>query len=294
MAEIVADQAEGLRRLLNRDFIRVVTVTGGGRGAGRTSVAVNLATSLAQRGKNVIVLDEQSGATNALHHFGLEARHDLLDVIRHKKTLEDVLVRGAEGVGVLPAARGVKALPGLSPEEQAWLVDAFNQLSGFVDVVVIDAVSGIADHALSLSLAAQEVMVVLTPEPAAITDAYALIKVLYREYGKQNFRILVNKVRDPAVADAVYENFVQVARRFLGVKPDRMGDIPQDEALRQAARLGRPVVEAFPASEAAAAFRRLADGVDGLPFPREGDHRLDGFMRKLIQTSRLTAEDSRV
>lgn len=293
MAEFAIDQAEGLRRLLNRNFVRVITVTSGRQGVGKTQAVLNLATALARRGRRVMVFDEQAGRTNLEHTLGLAARFDLLDVVKRERRLEDVLLPGPDGVEVVPAARGVKALGELSAEEQEWLVQSFNTLSDSVDVVLIDAVAGLADHALSLTLAAQEVVITLSPDPTSITDAYALIKRLSRDYGKQRFRVLVSKVREAGEGENIFRNFAATAQRFLGVKILFLGEVPFDEQLRQAVRLHQPVVDAFPVAPAAAAFRRLAEAVDEWPCPRDENGRLDGFMQRLIMNSRLTAECSR-
>jgi flagellar biosynthesis protein FlhG len=294
VAEFAADQAEGLRRLLNRNFVRVVTVTAGRTGVGKTQAVINLATALARRGRKVMVFDEQAGKNNLEYALGLPGQYDLLDVVRRERHLEEVLLSGPPGVEIVPAARGVKALADLTPSEQEWLVQSFHTLSDSVDVVLIDAVAGLADHALSLTLAAQEVVVTLSRDPASITDAYALIKRLSRDYAKQRFRILVSKVRETGEGETIFKNFAATAQRFLGVNILFMGEVPYEEELRQAARLKQPVVDAFPASDAAAAFRRLAETVDEWPCPREDNSRLDGFMQRLIMNSRLTAECTRI
>ncbi|MGD9786933.1 MAG: AAA family ATPase [Sulfuricellaceae bacterium] len=294
MVEFHADQAEGLRRLLNRNFVRVVTVTAGREGVGKTQAVINLATALARRGRKVMVFDEQSGRNNLEHALGLPGRYDLLDVVRRERCLEDILLPGPQGVEIVPAARGVKALAELTPAEQEWLVQSFNTLSGSVDVVLIDAVAGLAGHALSLTLAAQEVVITLSQDPASITDAYALIKRLSRDYAKQRFRILVSKVRETGEGEAIFKNFAATAQRFLGTKILFLGEVPFEEPLRQAARLRQPVVDAFPTSDSAAAFRRLAEAVDEWPYPQDDNSRLDSFMQRLIMNSRLTAECTRI
>lgn len=294
MVEFAIDQAEGLRRLLNRDFVRVITFTAGSRGVGKTQAVLNLAAALARQGKKVIALDEQAGSGNLAHALGLVPRFDLLDVIRRQRSLEDVLLPGPPGLEIVPAAKGVKALGQLSPEEQEWLVRSFQSLSDSVDVVLIDAIAGLDGHALSLTLAAQDVVVVLKPKAEAITDAYALVKRLARDYAVQRFRVLVTQVREPGEGEALFKNFATAARRFIGLVPEFMGEVPADAALQQATRLNQPVVDAFPTGEAATAFRRLAEKVDGWPHPRDDNNRLDRFMQRLIVSSRLTAETPRL
>ncbi|MEW5943531.1 MAG: AAA family ATPase [Pseudomonadota bacterium] len=289
VAEIMQDQAEGLRRLLGGDFVRIITLTGGKAGVGKTSLVVNLAVTLARRGKNVMVLDEQQGQNSVVGRLGLVPRFDLMHVVRREKSLEEVMLSGPEGIAIVPAGKGMQALAGLSAADQEWLVRSFGQLPNPVDVVLVDAAAGIASNVLPPSLAAQDLVVVVSQHAASITDSYALIKVLSRDFAKQRFHILVNRVGSEEEAMRIYDNLSQAAGRFLGVTLDFMGFVPADEKLRQAAKLGRPVVEAFPQASSTAALRRLAETVEQWPSPN-GDHgRLEVFMQRLIQSSRVAA-----
>lgn len=289
VAEHAIDQAEGLRRLLGRDVVRVITVASGRNGVGKTQVVINLAAALAQHGKRVLILDEQAGRGTAVKSLGLTPRYDLLHVIRGEQRLDDVMMAGPDGVAVVAAGRGVQSLTELTTAEQMALVEAFHGFSDAVDVVLIDAMAGTAGNALGLSLAASEVIVVVSGEASAITDAYALMKVLSRDFARHQFRLLMNKVRDGEAGRAIYANLADASRRFLRIQPDYMGAVPVDERLRQAARLDKPVVSAFPESVSAAAFRGLAETVDAWPYPRDDNARLGGFMQRLIHSSRLAA-----
>lgn len=289
MADIVHDQAEGLRRLLAGDFVRIVTVTGGKAGVGKTSLVVNLAAALARRGKKVMVLDEQQGQDGVVGRLGLTPRFDLMDVANREKTLEEVMLSGPEGVFVVPAGRAMEALPSLDAAGQSWLIRAFGNLADPPDVLLVDAASGIAGHMLPPSLAAQELIVAVSPQSISITDSYALIKVLRLGFARQRFHILVNRVQDDEEALRIFNNLAEVAGRFLDVSLEFMGCVPEDVSLRQANRLGRPVVDVFPQSASASAVRGLAETVERWPSPN-GDHaRLDGFMQRLIQSSRIAA-----
>lgn len=292
MSEILRDQAEGLRRLLGGERSRVVTVISGKDGVGKTSILVNLAVALAKRGKYVMLIDEHSGAASAGRMLGMEPRYDLLHVMRGEKELHEVILQGPEGVEIVPAAQGVRALSRLNSAAQETLVQAFSGLSHPVDVVLVDAFSGVSADTLSLSLAAQEVVIVVSNQPASITDAYALIKVLNQFYAKQRFRILVNKVASAAEAQSIYNNIEQVAGRFLKVALDYMGHVPVDGKLRQAGRLYRPVVSAFPSAASTQALRHLAEVMEQWPYPGEDEGRLEVFMQRLIHNSRITAQGS--
>lgn len=291
VAEFMHDQAEGLRRMLAGGRVRAVTVAGGRTGIGKTSVLINLAVALARRGKYVMIIDERADAGNVAGKLGLAPRYDLLDVIDRKKRLEEVMLHGPQGIAIVPAAKGVKALSGMDSAGQEWLVQAFGGLPQPVDVLLVDAGSGSGANALSMSLASQEVVVVVSSQPASITEAYALIKVMNQEFARRQFRIVVNKSGSEAEARAIYDNMAQAAGRFLDVSLEFMGHIPLDEKLRQAVRLCRPVVDAFPTADSARSFRQLAEVVEQWPCSRDDGGRLEGFMQRLIQNSRMAAQD---
>jgi len=291
VAEIVHDQAEGLRRMLGGGGVRAVTVASGRAGVGKTSVLINLAVALARRGKYVMIIDERANAGNVAGQLGLAPRYDLMHVIKHQKRLEDVTLQGPHGIVIVPAAEGAKALSEIDSAGQECLVQAFSGLAQRVDVVLVDAASGGAANALSMSLASQEVVVVVTTQPASITDAYALIKTLNQEFARRQFRIVVSKAASHTEALAIYNNMAQAAGRFLDVSLDFMGYIPLDEKLRQAIRIGRPVVDAFPLADSSRNFRQLAEVVEQWPCSANDGGHLEGFMQRLIQNSRMTAQN---
>ena len=294
MADVLQDQAEGLRRLLARDSVRVVTLTSGRTGAGKTNIVVNLATALAKRGRHVLVLDEQQGKGSMETLLGLTARYDLMHVIRREKTLNEVMLHGPEGVDIVSAGNGLRVLGELGQEDQDWLVQSFRQLSKTVDVVLVDAIAGVASNVLPLSLASQEIVIVVSPHPSSIKDAYALIKVLNQNFAIHRFHILASKVKNEQEARSLYDNMADVAVRFLDISLDFMGYVPFDEKLRQASRICRPVVEAFPVAESSKALRSLAETMEQWPQPSGEDGRLEAFMQRLIQSSRMAAEGFRL
>ncbi len=287
MARTSGDQAEGLRRLRDRDAVRIITVAGGRTGVGKTSTVVNLAVALAKNGKHVLVLDENPRHNNVNANLGLRARYDLLHVINRDKTLEQVILPGPQGISVLTAMRGVHSLAKLDPDGQEWLIECFGKLPNPVDVVLVDTAAGSASHVLSLSLAAQQMLVVLSGAASSITDAYALIKIMSQEYARRHFLVLVNKVASESQARAIFDHISQVARRHLSVTLDFAGCIPSDAKLRRSTLLCRPVVEAFPICASAARFRKLADELLRCPCPADYGGGVENFMQRLIRGSRL-------
>ena len=289
MARVNIDQAEGLRRLLARDTLRIVTVASATSGVGKTSTVINLAVALAKAGREVLILDGSPRRGNVSDTLGINARFDLLDVINRDRTLEQVLMTGPEGISVLPAAHGIARLAGLNRDGQDRLIGCFRKLPNPVNMVLVDTAPGNGGKALPASLAAQDVMLVLSRTSSSITDNYALIKTMSLQYAKRHFRILVNKARSEREAQALFSNMEQAAKRYLSVSLDYIGFIPPDDKLERATALCKPVVEAFPAAPSATGFRRVAAEMMGWSRQAETEESMENFMQRLIQSSRLGA-----
>jgi len=290
MTRMIKDQAAGLRGLAalrTSDAVRILTVAGGKSGVGKTSVVVNLAMTLARNGKQVLILDENPRHNNVNAHLGLKARYDLLHVINRDKSLEQVILQGPHDVSVLTAMRGIHSLAKLKPVEQEWLVKCFGELPKPIDVVLVDTAIGHASHVLPLSLASQQVLILLSGSVSSITDAYRLIKIMSNEYAKKDFLILVNKVESEQKAQEIYNNISKVARQYLSVSLEFMGCILNDEKLRRSTQLCRPVVDAFPDATSSAGFRQLAEDLLHCSYTDDYDGGVENFMRRLIRTSHL-------
>lgn len=288
---IVQDQAAGLRHLMSfrsHDSARVFTIASGTTRAGKTSVVVNLAAALAQNGRRVLLIDENPCHNNICTHFGLQARFDLLHVINKDKKLHQVLLQGPANITILSAMRGIRALSKLNLLEQAWLVKSFSELTESVDIVLIDTAMTGTTYVLPLSLASEQVVVVVSGSAASLTGAYALIKIMSQEYAKQHFLILVNKVDSEAESLAIYQNLYKVARQYLSVTLELIGYIQSDKKLRSATQLCKSVIEAFPASQAAMCFRQLSYDIFRSSCPDRYNGGIDHFMQRLIRTSHLS------
>lgn len=290
MAEFVADQAEGLRKLLGRDFVRILTLTSSKVGVGKTTAVLNLAVALARAGKNVMILDENPGKGNLNAMLGNRGVPDLLDVARLGKSLDEVTISGPQGISIVQASQG---LADLSEAAQVKLIDCMSHIAKPVDIVLVDTVAGSPSHLLSLSLSAQEIVVVLSSEGSSITDAYALIKMMNLHYAKRHFRILVNKAKHAEEARTVFDNMANVAKRYLAISLDYMGYVPLDAQLRQASRLKGSVIEAFPLAASSSSFRNIADSVVRWPCPQQSEMSLGDFLQHMIHGSRLSAANIR-
>jgi flagellar biosynthesis protein FlhG len=285
MSEQIEDQATGLRRMVNPEPVRVIAVTGGKGGVGKTSISANLGVAFAELGRRVLLLDADLGLANLDVILGLHAERNLSHVMQGECSLEDILVTGPKGMRVVPGASGIQRMAEMSPAENAGLIHAFSEVANDVDVLLIDTAAGISDLVISFSRAAQEQIVVVCDEPASITDAYAIIKLLNREYGVSRFRILANMVKSVQEGRDLYNKMCRVTDQYLDVMLNYMGSIPYDEQLRKAVKSQKPVVEAYPRSRVAQAFKNLAKKADNWPVPSGVSGDLQFFVERLIQFS---------
>jgi flagellar biosynthesis protein FlhG len=284
------DQASGLRRMSNPNPVRVIAVTGGKGGVGKTNVSLNMAIALANMDKEVMVMDADLGLANIDVLLGLHPKYNLQHVIRGERTLEEVIVEGPAGIKVVPASSGIKDMAELTPSQHAGLVRAFSELNHKLDVLIIDTAAGISDSVVTFTRASQEVIVVVCDEPASITDAYAMIKLLNREHGLFRFRVLANMTHSAQQGREVYEKIVKVTDRFLDVAMDYIGCIPHDDYLIKAIRKQRAVVEAYPRSKASMAYKTLAEKATKWPIPTTAGGHLEFFVERLIQGNQFNAE----
>jgi flagellar biosynthesis protein FlhG len=263
--------------------VRVIAVTGGKGGVGKTSVAVNLATGLAAAGRRVVLLDGDLGLANVDVLLGLSPRYTLAHVLSGERTLDEILVTATQGFKIVPAASGAADLASMTGTGHLGLVQAFSGLAARLDVLIIDTAAGIAPGVLQFSQAAQHVLVVVTDEPASLTDAYALIKVLSRDHGVTRFRVVANMSRAAGEGENLFKKLERVTTRFLDVMLEYAGEIPDDEHMRRAIRVQRPVLDAHPASPAARAFKKLAASADTWPVPAGPRGNLEFFVERLVR-----------
>ncbi|TAM27598.1 MAG: MinD/ParA family protein, partial [Nevskiaceae bacterium] len=239
------DQAAGLRLggysgTGPRPPPKVIAVASGKGGVGKTTVSVNLATAIAQTGRKTLLLDGDMGLANVDVLLGLTPAWNLSHVLEGRCSLEDTILEGPAGLMVVPAASGKKNMAELSPAENAGIVRAFSELKRDIDVLIVDTAAGIADSVTTLSAASQEVVVVVTNDPASITDAYALIKVLSRDHGVNRIQVLANQVANLGEAREIYAGLERVSERFLDVTLAFVGAVPYDDWLKTAVRRQKP------------------------------------------------------
>ncbi len=284
------DQAEGLRRMVRPRPVRVIAVTGGKGGVGKTSLAVNLAIALAELKRRVMLFDADLGLANVDVLLGVHPQYNLSHVLSGERSVEEVLVEGPEGIQIVPAASGTQKMAELTRAEHAGLIRAFSELSHSPDVLLVDTAAGISDNVIAFTRAAQEVVVVVCDEPASITDAYAIMKVLNRDYGVNRFHVVANMTRSAQEGRELFAKLTMVADRFLDATLSFLGAVPFDEEIRKAVRRQRPVLTAFPRSRAAQAFRQIAQRVDNWPVATGASGHLEFFFERLVQGAPSDAE----
>jgi flagellar biosynthesis protein FlhG len=262
--------------------VQVIAVSGGKGGTGKTSVAVNLATALAQMGRKIMLLDGDLGLANVDVLLGLTPRYTLEHVLKGERTLEEIILQTSSGVRVVPASSGVARMAMLSTSEQSGIVQAFSTLPGTMDVLIIDTAAGIGEPVLQFCQAAQQVLVVLRDEPTSLTDTYALIKLLSRDRGVHQVRVVTNLTRHADQGQMAFRRLQRVTDRYLQVVLEHVADIPEDFSLQKSVQAQRPVLEAFPNCPASKAFRELARVADKWPMPAGPSGRIEFFMERML------------
>jgi len=279
------NQADGLRRMNKGHPVKVIAVSSGKGGVGKTNVSVNLGVSLSKQGKKVMILDADLGLANIDIMLGLHPRFNLSHVLSGERELSEVIVDGPAGLRIIPASSGISSMAGLSDAENAGIIRAFSDLTEQVDVLIIDTAAGIDNSVVSFCKAAQDVVVVVCDEPASITDAYALIKVLNKEHNILKFRVLANMAHNAQEGRMLFNKILMVTDKFLDVSLDFLGAVPYDQSLKKAVQKQLPVTMAFPGSEAAKAFKQMSQRINKWPVAKTLGGQLEFFVERLIAFS---------
>jgi flagellar biosynthesis protein FlhG len=283
------DQADSLRQLARtlrtRDKgragrsdgkgVRVISVTSGKGGVGKSTVVVNLAISLARLGKRVMVIDADLGVGNIDVLLGLAPACTLNQVLAGERELSEIIVTGPAGIKLVPAGSGVQEYTSLGHHERLRLLDELDRLEEQFDIVIIDTEAGISENVTYFNTAAQEIIVVVQPEPTSLTDVYALIKLLSTRYGERHFKVLVNMVSDTQDALDVFARLSSVTSRFLDISLDYLGCVVSDEKLVESVKRQRAVLDLYPTAPASQCFSSLARRV----IEHSGTNRVKGNLQ---------------
>jgi len=281
------DQASGIRKMrqIKPKPVRVIAVTSGKGGVGKTNLSVNIGVALSQMGKRVALLDADMGLANVDILLGLSPEFNLSHVLAGEKTLAEIMLTGPAGLKVIPASSGIQQMSELSSAEQAGVIRAFSEIDQDLDVFIVDTAAGISSSVVNFARACQEIIVVVCDEPTSLTDAYAYIKLLNRDYNLNKFHIVSNMVQSAHQGQQLFTKLTKVTDRYLDVTLSYEGAIPYDEYLRKSVQKQKPVVDIFPRSKAALGFKNLALKIDSWPVKIQAGGYLEFFVERMIQLS---------
>lgn len=273
---------DGGRHGLGAARTRVISITSGKGGVGKTTLVSNLALQLGREGKRVLILDGDLGMANVDIMFNVRPQKTIREVVKGDAEIQDTLIEVARNVTLIPGGSGLFDLQNLSVYEKQVLLDQVSGLGASYDFMLIDTAPGIDENVLYLNSAAQEICVIVTPDPSSVADSYALIKVLNQRCRENRFSILCNQVKDESDGQKLFAKLDSVAHRFLYVGLDYKGSIPMDPSLRQANRAQELVTRTHPQSSSSHAIRKLAQKFKGYEVGRECKGSLQFFWEQLI------------
>ena len=288
------DQAETLRSLHQRvgkvecpqehpgGQVRVFSVASGKGGVGKTTIVTHLAVAMAQQGRKVLLIDADLGLANIDVVFDLSIPYNLNHFFSGERTLKEIMVDGPHGVKILPAGSGMQKLAHLDSQQKMHFLAELDALHDDVEIVLIDTEAGISENVTYFTVASQEIIVLTTPEPTAITDAYALMKVLSLDYHQKHFHLLVNLVTDGDEGLDVYRKLSVVSNRYLDISIDYLGCLPADKQMREAALKQKTMIECCPDSEVSMAFEALAKSMLTMPVPMHPKGTPQFFWQRLM------------
>ena len=263
--------------------VRVIAVTSGKGGVGKTNLSVNLGLALSELGRRVALLDADMGLANVDVLLGMYPKFNLSHVLKGEKTLTEIIVQGPSGLKVIPASSGLQHMSDLSTVEQAAIIRAFSDFDQDLDVLIVDTAAGISPSVVNFARACQEVIVVVCDEPTSLTDAYAFIKLLNRDYGLRRFHILTNMVSSAQQGQALFQKLTKVTNRYLDVALNFAGAIPYDDYLRKAVQQQNPVIAAYPRSKASLALKNVARQINSWPLKIQAGGYLEFFVERMIR-----------
>jgi flagellar biosynthesis protein FlhG len=273
----------------NRKYVRTVAIASGKSGVGKTNIAASLAIALSKRGEKVVIVDAGIGLSNINILLNKHATYNISHILDGSITLKDILIDGPQGIKILPAGEGVQNLTRLDEFQRLKILDAFDSYDGDIDIMLIDNTAGISENVTFFCSAAQDLIIVTTPEPTAWVDAYHLIKVLNTEYQENKFHVLVNAVKNEEEADDVFQRLAQATDRFLNISLDYLGYLPYDEDVKKAVRQQAAFIDLYPKKFISKCFNEIAATL--IDWPQKVKGSLQFFIGNLLATHADTARE---
>jgi flagellar biosynthesis protein FlhG len=273
---------QGMQEDRQRPTTRVIAVTSGKGGVGKTAVVANTAVLLARMNKRVLILDADLGLANIDVVFGLAPGKNLTHFFSEEMELDEILADGPAGIKILPAGSGVQRFTRLNSRQKMRLLEALDSMHNDFDIVLIDTEAGISENVTYFNTAAQEIIIVTTPEPTAVTDAYALMKLLSSQYHEKYFNLIVNCVRSEDEGLDVFRKLTMVSDRYLDISIDYLGSIPMDRQMVDAIRQQQVIVDLFPTSKISQAFDTITRTIADEPQHMEPKGSIQFFWKRLL------------
>lgn len=283
------DQASGLRELVFREKdnsrMRVIAVTSGKGGVGKTSFTVNLALALSEYGRRIIILDGDLGLANVDIAFGLTARYTIEHLLSGEKTIEQILLTGPRGIGIIPGGSGVQGLANLERDKLSNVIANLGRLETMTDLLIIDTGAGLGHTVINFLKAADDIIMVITPEPTALTDAYGLLKTLKKEAGEVPIHVVINRVKNEKDAQATFKRLDMAVHKFLDGSLNYLGWVYDDPLVGRSVMQQEPLGISYPESLAYKCIQWIAGTVAGIyQSPPRKAGGVKGFLSKLLRS----------
>lgn len=281
------DQAANLRRLVlqqntnESSRTRIIVITSGKGGVGKTSLSVSLSIALAQDGKSVTMIDADLGLANINVILGIIPKYNLYHVIKGKKKLRDIIIEVPEGIKIIAGASGFHQLANLETKQREDFISSISELAND-DYLIIDTGAGISQNVLSFILASDEIIVVTTPEPTAITDAYGIIKTIASHSSEKQIRLIVNRAQSVTEGKRVAQRVINIAGQFLNVKVENLGFVYEDPYVPKSVRNQKPFIVGYPKSRASGCVKVIADRINNKEIDNDKNGGVTSFVRNLI------------
>lgn len=276
--EVQKDQAERLRLIMKekngkaeqyRNQTRIITVSSGKGGVGKTNIAINLAIAFAEIGKKVVVMDADLGLANVNVILGIIPKYNLYHVIKKQKQIRDIIVDTQYGIQIIAGASGFAQLANLDEEERGAFIEGLKDL-GYADIIIVDTGAGVSQNVLSFLRAADEAIIITTPEPTAITDAYGIIKSISTEANGPNIKLVVNRVNSVMEGKKVAERVINIAGQFLNIKVNNLGFVFEDNVVPRAVIKQDPFIKSAPNSKASQSIKHLMSRLENIEYREDG------------------------